>query len=107
MDTHLYEVEFPRREIAALAANVTEELMYTQCDVDGNDYLLLPKMVKEAVAMKVKNGNTLWQDTIWKEMKNVNITFQTIPEGEKPQKYVKCHKVFDMNQRITIEERHA
>ena len=30
-----------------------------------------------------KNGYTFWQDAMQKELKNVKITFQTIPEGKK------------------------
>ena len=41
-------------------------------------------MVNKAVAMDMKNGNSLWQYSTQKEMENVNIAFQTILEGEKP-----------------------
>ena len=42
----------------------------------------LPKMVDEAVDIDKKNGNTLWQDAIAKEMENVKIIFKSIPNCE-------------------------
>ena len=60
--------------------------------------LKLPKMVKEAYAIN-KNKSTLWQDIIQKEIENVKITFQIIPEGEKPptgSQYINCDIVFDI-----------
>ena len=55
--------------------------------------------VKVAIAISKKNGNTLWQDVIQKEMKNVKVAFQIIPKGEKPPngfQHVNCHMVFDI-----------
>ena len=46
--------------------------------------LKLPKMVEEAITINKKNGNTLWQDDIQKQMENVKIKFQPTPDGEKP-----------------------
>ena len=46
--------------------------------------LKLPKTAIEAYAIDKKNGNTLWQDAIQKEMENEKNAFQTIPEGRKP-----------------------
>ena len=43
-------------------------------------------MVKEAAATKNKSRNTLWQDATQKEMENVMVLFQIIPNGEKPQR---------------------
>ena len=45
LDTCIYEVEFPGREMTELAANVIAESMYTQCDVDRNEYLLLEAFI--------------------------------------------------------------
>ena len=45
------------------------------------------------------NKNTLWQHAIHKEIENVKVTFQIIPEGENPPTgfhYDNCHIVFDM-----------
>ena len=56
-------------------------------------------MVNEAYAMDKNNGNTLLQNAIQKEMENVKIAFQIIPEGKKPPngfQYVDCCMVFDI-----------
>ena len=60
----------------------------------------LPKMVNEAYLIDEKNGNSLSQDAIQKEMENVKITFQIILKGDKPPngfQSVKCHALFDIN----------
>ena len=41
-------------------------------------------MVKETEANGNNNGKILCQDSIQKKMENVKLTFQNIPEGEKP-----------------------
>ena len=45
MDTCLYEVEFPGREMTELVANIIAESMYAQCDVNGNEYILLEAFI--------------------------------------------------------------
>jgi hypothetical protein len=59
----------------------------------------VPKTVKEALALDRKNDNTLWVDTIAKEMKEVCIAFNILPDGRSaPIGYQKnpCHMMFDM-----------
>ncbi len=59
----------------------------------------MPKTVKEALALDRKNGNTLWADAIAKEMKEVHIAFNILPDGQSaPIGYQKilCHMIFDM-----------
>jgi hypothetical protein len=59
----------------------------------------MPMTVKEALALHGKNGNTLWVDAIAKEMKEVHIAFNILPDGHSvPIGYQKipCHMVFDM-----------
>ena len=59
----------------------------------------LSKIVNEAYTIDEKNGNTIWQHDIQKEIENVKIAFQTIPEGKKPSngfQYVNCHMVFNI-----------
>lgn len=59
----------------------------------------LPKTVEEALALDKKNGNTLWADAIAKEMKNVKVAFDILPDGcSAPNGYqfVKCHLIFDV-----------
>ena len=47
-----------------------------------------------------KNGNTLWWDAIYEEMKNVRIAFEVFEGGEKDIlpgfQEVKCHMIFDI-----------
>ena len=62
MDTHQYKVEFPGGETTELAANIIAELMYAQCDVDGNEYLLLQACNdhrNNGSALNVKNKKKL------------------------------------------------
>ncbi len=42
--------------------------------------LEIPKTVKEALALDRKNGNTLWADAIAKEMREVRIAFNILPD---------------------------
>ena len=59
----------------------------------------IPKTVKEALALDRKNGNTLWADAIAKEMKEVCIAFNILPDGHSaPIGYQKisCHMIFDV-----------
>jgi hypothetical protein len=58
-----------------------------------------PKTVKEALALDRKNGNTLWANAIEKEMKEVCIAFNILPDGQSaPIGYQKipCHMIFDV-----------
>ena len=43
----------------------------------------VPRSVAEAYALDKKNGNTLWADAISKEMKNVQIAFKILANGDK------------------------
>ncbi len=59
----------------------------------------VPKTVKEALALDRKNGNTLWADAIAKEMKEVCIAFNILPDGRSaPIGYqkIRCHMIFNM-----------
>ncbi len=59
----------------------------------------VPKTVKVALDLDRKNGNTLWLDAITKEMKEVCIAFNILPDGHSvPIGYQKipCHMIFDM-----------
>ena len=46
--------EFPGGEITELAANIIAELIYAQCDVNENEYLLIEVFVDHS-----KNGSAL------------------------------------------------
>jgi hypothetical protein len=59
----------------------------------------MPKTVKEALDLDRKNGNTLWADAIAKEMKEVCIAFNILPDGHSaPIGYqnILCHMIFDV-----------
>ena len=45
LDTRTYEVEFPDGQVAEYSTNVIAENMYTQCDTEGNQYLLLDEII--------------------------------------------------------------
>ncbi len=45
LDTRTYEVEFPDGEVAEYAANAIAENMYAQCDLEGNQYLIMDSIV--------------------------------------------------------------
>jgi hypothetical protein len=59
----------------------------------------VPKTVKKALALDSKNGNTLCKDAIAKEMKEVCIAFNILPDGQSaPIGYQKipCHMIFEV-----------
>ena len=63
----------------------------------------IPKSVEEAKKVDNQNGNTLWWDTICKEMRNVRPAFEVF-EGTKDQlpvgyQFMKCHMIFDVKLR--------
>ena len=45
LDTRTYEVQFPGGKVAEYSANVIAENMYAQCDLEGNQYLLMEAIV--------------------------------------------------------------
>ena len=60
----------------------------------------VPKPVTEAIAIDRENGDTLWWDEIFKEMKNFRISFQEF-EGDKEDippgyQFLNCHMIFDI-----------
>ncbi len=59
----------------------------------------VPKTVKEALDLDRKNGNTLWADAIAKEMKEVCIAFNILPDGHSAligYQKIPCHMIFDV-----------
>ena len=57
----------------------------------------LPKNAEEAKTIDTINGNTMWQDAIAKEMKDVRPAFEILPNGQRAQRdyqYVHCHMIF-------------
>ena len=47
----------------------------------------LPKTVEHTQALDAKNGNTIWADAISKEMENVRMTFEVLPDGKPVPKH--------------------
>jgi hypothetical protein len=70
--------------------------------------IAVPSTVKEALEMDKDNGNTLWWNSIQKEMKNVRVAFSisnddaNLPPGHT---LVKCHVVFDVEMDLTRKSR--
>ncbi len=59
----------------------------------------VPKTVKESLDLDRKNGNTLWADAITKEMKEVCIAFNILPDGHSAPigcQKIPCNMIFDM-----------
>ena len=58
LDTWSYQVQFPNGEVTPYAANLIAENMITQCDLDGNQFLLL-----ESITDHQKDQSAvLWED---------------------------------------------
>ena len=47
LNTRIYQEEFAGGEVTKLTANVIAESMYAQCDLEGNEYLLLDALVDD------------------------------------------------------------
>ena len=59
----------------------------------------VPKSAKHALELDKQNGNTFWEDSIAKEMKNVRVAFQILDENEEVPigyKFIRCHMIFDV-----------
>jgi hypothetical protein len=59
----------------------------------------VPKTVKRALEIDTENGNTLWRDSIAKEMTNVRIAFKIQEDGVQAPpgyQYMDCHMIFDI-----------
>ncbi len=58
-------------------------------------------MVDHALEIDKHNGNTLWADTIAKEMIDVRIVFKCLNSGKRAPldyKWIKCYMIFDIKQ---------
>ena len=59
----------------------------------------IPSSVEEALAIDMELSNTLWFDAIMKEMKNVRVAFEILPNGTKPPpnyNHVNLMMIFDV-----------
>ena len=68
----------------------------------------VPNSVEEAQALEEENKNSLWQDFIDKELKNVIIAFKLLDDGSSPSvgsKEIPRHIVFDAKFDLTRKAR--
>lgn len=68
----------------------------------------IPTTVDEAIDLDKQNKNTFWYDAIMKEMKNVRVAFEFIPDGEKPPpnyQHVALMMIFDIKMDFTRKAR--
>ena len=66
----------------------------------------IPRTVEDAHRIDEKNGNHFWRDAIIKEMENLKVAFDILPDGkEQPPGYTPAsgHMVFDV--RMTLERK--
>ena len=70
--------------------------------------VLLPITVKEAYMLDKEAGNTLWQDSISKEMKNNCVAFQVLDNDQAilpGHNFLECHMIFDVKMNFMIKAR--
>ena len=67
MDTRMYQVEFTGGKVTELTTNIIAASAYTQCNTDGNEYLLLDMQVD-----------------YWKDNKAISLTDQQITVQRRP-----------------------
>ena len=55
--------------------------------------------MEQTYALYAKNGNSLWADTTYKEMENVRVSFEILPDGKSVpigHQIGKCHMIFNI-----------
>ena len=65
LDMRTYQIEFAGGKVIELTANIITESMYTPCNADGNEYLLLDALVdyqKDKKAISLSNQQIRLQD---------------------------------------------
>jgi len=68
----------------------------------------IPSSVEHAYELDRKNGDTFWRDALQKEMKNVGIAFEVLPEGKSAPpgwRKVTGHLIFDVKMDFTRKAR--
>ncbi len=63
LDTQLYDVAFPDGEVTPLTANAIAQAMYVQCNIEGNEYLLLDSFVdvqKDHTAIRLDKQKSVY-----------------------------------------------
>ena len=70
----------------------------------------VPGDVAEAMKLDAANGNSLWLDSITKEMKNSRVAFELLDKGDKAPvgyKEITCHLIFDIKLDMTRKARYV
>ncbi len=75
----MYEVEFPDGQVAEYSANVIAENMYTQCHAEGNQYLLLDKIID----WRKDNSTAVASDDMYVYSHNNNQHYRKTTKGWK------------------------
>jgi hypothetical protein len=60
----------------------------------------VPKSWNDCIRLDKENDNTLWQDAVRKEMKNVRIAFQILDDNDAitpTYQEIRCHMILDVN----------
>ncbi len=81
--------------LKSLQGEITCALLHADLEENKKVYVDMPA----GFSQYGKNGNTFWADAIAKEMKEVRIAFNILPDGHvAPNGYQKipCHMVFDI-----------
>ena len=94
---HLYTLRKHDRIVAAVNSRV--RTMSHKYGVE------IPNSIAEAFKIDKKNNNTHWQDAVNREMENLKVAFDILPEGQHPPPtYRKAsgHIIFDV--RMTLEQ---
>ena len=88
LDTRKYEVEFPGGELAEYSANIIAKNMWSQCDTEGNQYLLMDEIidhksnrhaVQKADMYVVKNGRKYLRNDGVSALKELDRYFKMKP----------------------------
>jgi hypothetical protein len=85
-DTRIYQVQFPNNRIEEYTANIIAENLYSQVDMEGNQYVIIDEIIDHEFDSTVvprekdTNGCTLcilWKDgsTSWETLKNIKHGF--------------------------------
>ena len=67
----------------------------------------LTNTVEQALALNAHNSNTLGADAIYKEMENVRVAFEVLPDGESipiGHQFVQCHMVLNIKMEDSIQK---
>lgn len=70
----------------------------------------IPRSVEEALAFDRASRTNYWRDAISKEMKNIEVAFKILEEGERAPvgyQFIKCHFIFDVKMDGTRKARYV